>query len=1108
MKISMFSNKLFDKEELHLKNRFVAFSIILFSIILVLGSAAFILSMQQIIRVSKGVELSQLLSTERLRLESAVEGKISMVLKMAKSPIIIRHFSDPEHSLFRVLALDEIDSFRSFFSEGYEISWVNDIDRIVYSTIRNDTYVLDADSPANYWYYATLYETEEYSFNVNYNPITQAFKLWINAPVIDNEGKPVGMVAVGLEIYTFIDIVYMNTDDEVDLFIFNSAGEITGARDAEIVMHNAHIMDEMSELGIDIDIYAKALKPGETHVFNVRQGTVVIGTVPLLEWYTIAFKHDSISDYNTPMTTLFLVVLIAISLIFIIFNIFIARTSKYLRTTMDSLIDARSEADNQLLELNLMVRATKIGLWNMNFTFADTDDPIESVTWSDEFRKLLGYTDTTDFPDIFNNWLDCVHPDDEDRVLESFDRHLKDTSGKTPFDVEYRMKKKNGEWGYYRDTGETIRDENGKPLHVAGALLDITETRNLINEIEYQRLEAENANNAKSAFLSRMSHEIRTPMNAVLGITEIQLYKETLDADTREALEKVYVSGEMLLGIINDILDLSKIEAGKLEIQKYRYDIASLVSDTAQLNMMRIGSKRVNFELNINEHMLAQLSGDELRIKQIFNNLLSNAFKYTDTGTVSLTINTVETEENSGKIMLVVTVSDTGQGMTEEQVSKLFDEYSRFNLEANSATEGTGLGMNITRNLIDLMGGRITVHSEPGVGSTFTVYLPQDFVSDDELGPDVVENLQQFRAFSRAQMSKIKITREPMPYGRILIVDDVETNIYVTKGLLTPYRLTMESAESGFAAINIIKSGEVYDIILMDHMMPQMDGVEATKILRDMGYKEPIVALTANAVSGQADMFLENGFDDFVSKPIDLRQMNLVLNKFIRDKQPPEVIEAARQEAAAENSNEQGSSGQQGDEQAGQSVLSSEVAGLDIAKGLERYHGDEKTYLKILSSYAKSVRAMLEAVETVTEDEIADYKIKVHGIKGASYDIFADEIGKEAELLEHAAVDKNLDLILERNPAFLEATGRFIDDIDDVLSLFVEDDTSKPKLAKPNSDLLSKLLEACKVYDMGIAEEVMAEIDKYQYTADNGLAVWLRENVDMMNFKEVEERLS
>jgi hypothetical protein len=236
--------------------------------------------------------------------------------------------------------------------------------------------------------------------------------------------------------------------------------------------------------------------------------------------------------------------------------------------------------------------------------------------------------------------------------------------------------------------------------------------------------------------------------------------------------------------------------------------------------------------------------------------------------------------------------------------------------------------------------------------------------------------------------------------------------------------------------------------------------------------------------------------------------MNIVLNKFIRDKQSPEVIEVARQEALAEKSNNKDKPAQQEEQQNKPSVADNKIDGLDIAKGLERYHGDEKTYLNILRSYAKSVRSMLEAVEAFTEDGVLDYKIKVHGIKGASYDIFADQIGKEAEILEHAAVDGNLSLIMERNPAFLKAAEKFLDNIDDMLSLFIEDNTSKPEKDSPDSELLSKLLEACKVYDMGAAEEIMAEIDKYQYTTDNGLAVWLRENVDMMNFTEVVERLS
>jgi len=296
----------------------------------------------------------------------------------------------------------------------------------------------------------------------------------------------------------------------------------------------------------------------------------------------------------------------------------------------------------------------------------------------------------------------------------------------------------------------------------------------------------------------------------------------------------------------------------------------------------------------VDETMPAYMLGDEIRIKQILNNVLSNAFKYTDKGSVSMYVHTEIDDRNPDRAILVITVSDTGQGMDKEQVDKLFEVYSRFNLEANRLTEGTGLGMSITRNLINLMEGSISVESEPGKGSIFTIRLPQGIEDSKQIGRKTAENLSKLHTTGLTQMKRVQITREPMPYGKVLIVDDVDMNIYVAKGLMTPYELQIDSAESGFAAIEMIEKGNEYDIVFMDHMMPQMDGIETTKRLRDMGYTRPIVALTANAVVGQSNLFLNNGFDDFISKPIDIRNLNVVLNRMIRDKQPTEVLEAVR----------------------------------------------------------------------------------------------------------------------------------------------------------------------------------------------------------------------
>jgi len=436
---------------------------------------------------------------------------------------------------------------------------------------------------------------------------------------------------------------------------------------------------------------------------------------------------------------------------------------------------------------------------------------------------------------------------------------------------------------------------------------------NLRRDLEYAAKTAETANRAKSLFLANMSHEIRTPMNAILGITEIMIQSEALPKEIEEGLSKIYNSGDLLLGIINDILDFSKIEAGRLDIMPVQYKVANMLNDSVHLNMMRIDSKPIEFELQIDENIPAKLFGDELRIKQILNNLLSNAFKYTDSGKVTLSVS-YESGQSEDEAILVLGVQDTGHGMAKEQLKTMFDEYTRFNNEKSITVEGTGLGLAITQRLLNLMGGTMHVESEPGKGSLFVMKLPQKTVDYDVLGGELAENLKQFRLNYMTQKKIFKTVRDPMPYGSVLIVDDMETNLFVAKGLMKFYQLQIDTAVNGYEAIEKVKEGKVYDIIFMDHMMPGMDGIEATGNIRSLGYTSPIIALTANAVTGQADIFMQNGFDAFISKPIDRRQLNSILNKFVRDKQPPEVIEAARQQnaaAKADNSAEKGESKQE-----------------------------------------------------------------------------------------------------------------------------------------------------------------------------------------------------
>jgi signal transduction histidine kinase/CheY-like chemotaxis protein len=574
--------------------------------------------------------------------------------------------------------------------------------------------------------------------------------------------------------------------------------------------------------------------------------------------------------------------------------------------------------------------------------------------------------------------------------------------------------------------------------------------------IASEKTKAEVKNQQKSSFLARMSHEIRTPMNAILGIAEIQLQDESIPQSVREAFYKINTSGDLLIGIINDILDLSKIEAGKLELTQAKYDVPSLINDTVQLNVLYYESKQIDFKLFVDENVPLTLIGDELHIKQILNNLLSNAFKYTERGEVSLTV-TAEYMPRGGSIHvpLIFRVSDTGQGMTTEQIRRLGDEYSRFNMEANRTTEGTGLGMSIAMKLIQMMDGEISVESRPGRGTTITVRLPQRNVGlgvSGTIGKELAENLQKLRIRSIPRMKKVQMTRTPMPYGKVLIVDDVESNLYVAQGLLTPYGLSIETAKSGFEAIEKIKGGAVFDIIFMDHMMPKMDGIEAVKIIRGLGYSLPIIALTANALSGMAEIFSNNGFDGFISKPIDIRQLNASLNKFIRDRYPAEVVEAAKQQALQENL-ERSAAGVQ-------PVSDPELAAIfvrDAEKAIERLDAIHS------SSYRSS-------------DDIRMFVINVHAMKSALANIGETELSAVAFKLEQAGRDEDIPLMTDETPAFLEALREVIEKnkVKGNGGDTVEEDSEYDRMYL--GDKLLTIQKACEEYDEKTASAAIAEL--------------------------------
>jgi signal transduction histidine kinase/FixJ family two-component response regulator len=600
------------------------------------------------------------------------------------------------------------------------------------------------------------------------------------------------------------------------------------------------------------------------------------------------------------------------------------------------------------------------------------------------------------------------------------------------------------------------------------------EIRSEHEQLEQALCDSRAANSAKSSFLAQMSHEIRTPLNAVVGLSELALGEDALGAELSDKLEKIHNSGVTILSIVNDILDISKIESGKFELYPAEYDTPSLVNDIVTLNIVRIGEKPITFKLELDESFPGRLFGDDLRVKQIFNNLLSNAFKYTNAGTVEWRLGF---ERDGPDIWIVSSVSDTGLGMKPESLAKLFDEYNQVDANTNRKVEGTGLGLTITKRLVEMMDGEIKVTSTYGEGSEFSVRLRQGSALSEAaggaIGKAVAENLMNARYLLSKRNHGASQSRIDLSYAHVLVVDDIPTNLDVVKGMMKPYGMKIDCAVSGKQAIEMIKAESPrYAAVFMDHMMPEMDGIETTGIIRELGTdyarSVPIVALTANAIIGNEEMFMSRGFQAFLSKPIDMAKLDVVLRRWVRDK---------NQEIS--------------------------IAGIDAARALERFGGDRAVFLDVLRSYYTNTGGLLDKLEAFLKAEsLADYAVTVHGVKGSSYGVLAQEAGALAESLEAAATAGDLAAVKRGHPAFSASVKALLGEIGRALALHGTEH-AKPRAKRPDTNLISELREACAAFNMDSVDSAMEKLEAFQYESGGELVAWLREKVDEMAFEEI-----
>ena len=578
-------------------------------------------------------------------------------------------------------------------------------------------------------------------------------------------------------------------------------------------------------------------------------------------------------------------------------------------------------------------------------------------------------------------------------------------------------------------------------------------------ELKIETETAIQASKTKSEFLSNMSHEIRTPINAILGMNEMIL-REAKSETILEYAENVRTAGNNLLGLVNDILDFSKIEAGKMEIIPVEYELSSMINDLVNMIQKRAEKKNLKLVVNVDKTLPTMLFGDEVRIRQVVTNILTNAVKYTEKGSITLSVGF--TERKTENIKMKFSVKDTGIGIKPEDIKKLFSAFERIEEKRNRTIEGTGLGMNITKKLLNMMGTNLQVESIYGEGSNFSFEIEQKIINAEPIG-DFAEAFR--RSIKQHQTYHEKFTA---PNAKILIVDDTVMNLTVVKGLLKQTRMKIDTAVSGFECLDLVQKNK-YDIIFLDHRMPKMDGIETLqemkKLSNNPNANTPVISLTANAISGAREEYMKAGFQDYLTKPINSAQLEELIMKYL----PADKISSADSKQAEE---------EKPIEKLPDWV--NKVIGLNVKEGIE-HCGDVDSYMNALKVFAHSIPSAADDIGYYcATGDWKNYTTKVHALKSSARIIGANELSERAKRLEDAGNSGYFNEILNDTETLLKLYIGYIEKLSPLFE-HEEDNSNKPPI---DDDALSEAMEAMRDaaanFDDDSMEFVLKELKEYK----------------------------